>query len=182
MSTCKVRLKKLLNQSVNETQKSYLIDTVVRTGVSSPVSGDSVNVRIGIFADSNYNYQDNPHNRKVAIKIHPVKFKMKMKIGPNPFEPEKGQALAIELAPENSNNSVLLSGKFKIFDCMGNVVKMQNIDKSSGKIRMHWDGKDTDGRIVGAGTYCMELNIVNQNANSDLKLDLPEHIMIGVKR
>jgi flagellar hook assembly protein FlgD len=65
---------------------------------------------------------------------------------------------------------------------MGNVVKMQNIDKSSGKIRMHWDGKDTDGRIVGAGTYCMELNIVNQNANSDLKLDLPEHIMIGVKR
>lgn len=119
---------------------------------------------------------------KVANKVLPAKIRMKMQIGPNPFKPASGEVLTIELAPGTSNTSIALSGMIKIFDCMGNVVKTQSIGKSSGKLSIRWDGKNMDGRIVSAGTYYLKLNIVNENANNNQKIDLPAGIFIGVKR
>jgi hypothetical protein len=49
-----------------------------------------------------------------------------------------------------------------IYDAVGNIVKrieIKEINKSMGYYGIYWDGTNTFGRIVGAGTYLMTLSV-----------------------
>jgi hypothetical protein len=41
-----------------------------------PVNGDSININAGKIADKLNNFQDNVNNKRVALKVHPVRYKL----------------------------------------------------------------------------------------------------------
>jgi hypothetical protein len=107
--------------------------------------------------------------------------KITLKLGPNPFKPASGQILTIELVPGNGTGSTMLSGIFKIFDGMGNVVTVLNVSKSSGKFCAYWDGKNMKGVVVGAGTYFMKADVENRGVKTDVGGGGASNILIGVR-
>jgi hypothetical protein len=63
------------------------------------------------------------------------------------------------LKPLNGSNSY---GKGIIYDAVGNKVQkveIKEIDKSMGYYGIYWDGANSSGRIVGAGTYLIIIEI-----------------------
>ncbi len=67
---------------------------------------------------------------------------------------------SLPLKPVGTGNSIY--GYGVIYDAVGNIVKkieVKEVNKSIGYYGTYWDGTNTYGRIVGAGTYLMIMSV-----------------------
>jgi flagellar hook assembly protein FlgD len=73
---------------------------------------------------------------------------------PNPFNP----TTTIEYQIAKTSRVSL-----EIFDLLGQKIKtlVQN-NHPSGVYRVHWDGKDQSGNVIGSGVYLYQLKIGNE--------------------
>ncbi|MDG5815926.1 hypothetical protein QA601_12615 [Chitinispirillales bacterium ANBcel5] len=142
------------------------------------------------------NYQRNPLNRRVLMQVKSKPYAVVVRVINNPFQPSKskvpqfiraldpelpayGQVVVIE-PEEPLRRQVTLGGKASIYDVVKNpVVSDVRLipDNDNTRLYLVWDGRNSNGRVVGTGTYQAVLQI-----SDDRELDERKNVRIGVRR
>jgi fibro-slime domain-containing protein len=157
----------------------YKVD---KSGVNKSASGeDSVYIRPAAkLADNNNVIQANNKNKRVLLIIKPIPVSFDIRIGPNPFFPDK-EVDTIKIVPTSDiPDHVNLKATIKIFDSFGNQLTGEKpFDKVDGTTLIFtWNGKNRTGRIVGAGTYIGLIKVTDTKTGKSTL----SNIKIGVKR
>jgi uncharacterized repeat protein (TIGR01451 family) len=164
----------------------FTSDLVPRTGDSICINADnSVGDVPGIF-------QNNPRNRKVALKIMAGPSNLLISILRNPFIPRasldtfgisaSGTAITISSKKKNASLPDIAQATLAIFDVMGNPVHTDRFTSNGGRsvgnsYYFVWDGYNTNRRAVGAGIYIAVVSATEGSGASTKKT-----IKIGLKR
>jgi uncharacterized repeat protein (TIGR01451 family) len=159
-----------------------------------PRSGDSICIFAnGSVKDIPGTFQNNPVNRKVALRIMPAPSSIAIKVLKSPFTPHTsldslgirggtGTAIVIVSKKKNATLPDLASATIKIFDGLGNcvhedVLSTSNVTKDGNGYYFVWDGYNTKRRAVSSGVY---VALVNATENGGAPIS--KKIRIGVKR
>jgi len=139
--------------------------------VRFPENGDSVwmmvdivdNNPVPVFYDVSGNYQINPNNKKIPLIVKPIEYKVTVKVYPNPFTVgEKVRVVIKPITKMVEEVTQTLVAKLVIYDNIGNkVISVDNLRPNMtgvestipGAIEWLWDGRNSRGRMVAAGTY-----------------------------
>ena len=139
-----------------------------------PNSGDSVNINFSGsgLVDRDGNIQDNPANKRVALKMFPVPYTLDIKVGPNPFNPGIGQEVVIQIKPQTKMvEYIQIEATITIFDQLGNKVFHMSrshtdggpVSLTPGALEFTWSGHNLKGRKVGSGMYLAHIRAVDKN-------------------
>lgn len=159
------------SSTIGMTQNSFHRFLVPKT-VDTPIPFDGDTAWINVKADAADNAKDvveniqaNPENRRVPIKVVAPMFKLDVKAGPKPFDPNLGK-VTIRMKPKTTEaKEASFKVTLAIYDKVGNVVvaypkdPLPNIKVENGfivandSLKIEWDGRNSNGRIVGSGTY-----------------------------
>lgn len=150
--------------------------------------------------DKSGNIQSNPKNRKVPLTVLETPYDIVPKIINNPFKPNDeipevvrkayeaigiipplhGMVIVVE-PQEKILRNINLQGKLSVFDVVKNQI-MKDIpgvfDKQTQKLYFIWEGKNSNGRKVGTGTYTAVINI----SDTDKNVKKTRTLRLGVKR
>jgi hypothetical protein len=172
-----------LNLLQNNGNSSLFLITSIAV-VKYPSDGDLVYLNTNLsnpVADELHNQQNNPDNNRALLKVKPMPYSLYIKIGPNPLIVGR-EKVSIFVDP-NVNHSAAeqkIRSSVTIFDPMGNKVFISKPYESSSSepiINIIWDGRNTKGRFVGAGTYIAVVKSENlYNRSKDIT-----KLKIGVK-
>ncbi len=184
----KVVLDKILSQNGNK------VDYLVKNPEVFPVNGDMINIKENKIADDLNNLQAVPDNKWVGLKVESVPYSLITNIGPNPFKAGTNVVYITVDALTKMKEIVVFESEMVIYDKMGNLVielkpkkeKVSVPDKCNpGKnvdlSAFIWDGTNSKGRYVGAGTYVAVVKVVDKNATNNAK-PISKKVYIGVKR
>ncbi|MDG5815925.1 hypothetical protein QA601_12610 [Chitinispirillales bacterium ANBcel5] len=151
---------------------------------------------ISDIRDEASNYQRNPLNRRVLLNVKIKPYNLVARVINNPYEPSRsqipqfiraldptlslyGQVVIIE-PEETLRRNVTLKGKAFIYDVVKNPV-LTDIellaDESQNRLYLVWDGRNSNGRKVGSGTYQAVFQI-----NDNQGLNERKTVRIGVRQ
>ena len=111
----------------------------------------------------------NPIQKKITFQTKPTSVKNNnptpeeftlQNVYPNPFEPNKGNALFRVKIPNGTQD-----GKFTIFNLLGQIVKkvnLSNLDTENGIFEFNWNGLQENGSFLPAGIYFYQIRIDDQ--------------------
>jgi hypothetical protein len=183
------------------TRASFLVRSMA--GVEYPVGGDSVRINpVAAIADDNYAIQDHPGNKRVALAAQRRQYALTVNVGPNPFTPGKDRIMLAGNPPISTGTTIVIDPQLKgsttvfsdaaitIFDAVGSVVArckgfndhsqaMLQLYRVPGKDLLYilWSGKNSNGRIVGSGTYAAFLTVLDTEG-----FKIQKRFLIGVMR
>ncbi len=151
-------------------------------GVDFPSESDMICIasEAGV-EDFQSNTQSNPANRKAALEIKPIPIEYAVKTGPNPFDPAQSVLTIIVEPLVNISGLVDYTVDFAIYDHLAKRIhsSFYHCDRFEEKIvQIFWDGTNSNGRVVGSGSYVAILSIRNLRDQTIRR----EKIMLGVKR
>ena len=134
-----------------------------------PTSSDSVWINVGgaVTMDAQGTVQKNPENRRVKLSVRPVKMKINVKVGPNPFNSTKPIVFIVDPTLKIAD-LVNVEARISIYDALGNVVFRPDPKKNppgDTKVQFSWDGRNLKGRKVGNGTYMAVVQCKNLLTN-----------------
>jgi hypothetical protein len=169
-------------------------------GVEFPNQKDSIRIDVSRkVSDRKGNVQTFSENRFAPMRTNPIPFNVLVKKGPNPFKPSaetrkpSTYAEAVDLAkrdlgtlfiftPDTTRikREVSVEGTIKILDVFGNVIRDEKCIPDEGKTKVYffWNGRNSSGRIVGAGTYVVVVNVINEG----VPLEKVKPFKVSVKR
>ncbi len=188
--------------------RTYLFRVDSIHGVSYPSTGDLIWIAAGNVADQNGAPQAIADNKRVAMTVKAKPYNLNIQIGPQPFRPGKapiGRAIAgqfdglrisngvaVVIDPRTAlQNGVELDVEAAVYDAVGNMIdKVDGVNGISdnlqavrhgvsSKLYCFWNGKNRNGRYVGAGTYMIMLKITD-NAPGDDSNQIVETKVLGV--
>lgn len=129
--------------------------------VEYPADGDLLRIRVGEIEDTGGNVQNSPHNPQVHLEVDYPELSVLISVGPVPFTPP--DALLLVARPDKALPGSVgsISGKVWVYDCVGNAMlsKEEMIPTGDGAVSCSWDGRNTNGRIVGSGVYLAVIEI-----------------------
>ncbi|HON11344.1 MAG TPA: FlgD immunoglobulin-like domain containing protein [Chitinispirillaceae bacterium] len=148
-------------------QVVFVVDSI-ESGIR-PTSSDSVwiNVDGAVTMDAQGTVQTNPENRRVKLSVRPVKMKINVKVGPNPFNSTKPIVFIVDPTLKIAD-LVNVEARISIYDALGNVVFRPDPKKNppgDTKVQFSWDGRNLKGRKVGNGTYMAVVQCKNLLTN-----------------
>ncbi|MCL2241468.1 MAG: glycosyl hydrolase family 8 [Chitinispirillia bacterium] len=125
-----------------------------------PAVGDSVRIKPSGEVRNNFGYgQTNVNNTAVALKVKFPGLKYVIKAGPSPSRDNVRIWITVEPFLETAFD--VLDPKVQIFDILGRTVAMTGknlaVEKYAGEYRLTWDGCNMKGRLVGTGTYLIQV-------------------------
>ncbi|MBD3418580.1 MAG: hypothetical protein GF398_00535 [Chitinivibrionales bacterium] len=173
----------------------YLVSSI--DGITFPEDEDSIWISAASrITDLNGNIQDNAGNRKTAMNVKDLEFKLQIGVTNNPFVPGKSRigntfaslpevkngygTLVIVDPVVRATDDVALTSQCTIYDPLGNVIVANTEmakDPNSNKRYLFWDGTNRFGRRVGSGSYLAMVRIDVQGKDTKV-----EQLMIGVAR
>jgi len=172
-------------------------------GVEFPDKSDSIRIDVAEkVIDRNGNAQKYEDNRYAPMTSMQIPFTVSVKSGPNPFTPtvdndnirsysdaadaaDEGKGIMILFTPDTTRikSEVNLGGTIDvtIFDAFGNIVRKEKClsDENKSNVYFFWDGRNRNGRIVGAGTYVVDVKIKNEG---DIHVEEVPRFKVSVKR
>jgi hypothetical protein len=156
----------------------------VNPGAPYAAGGDSIWISTGtspLVSDTSGYAQRNPLNHRVILHVTTPPPKWDVHISKNPFTPGRGFSTIIS---DSSQTPIMDPDQYtvtiSIFDVIGNLVitkSMDQKDKSVANWTCSWDGRNKNGRAVGAGVYSGIITVNKNNAANSTK-----RIHIGIKR
>ncbi len=151
---------------LQQTGKNANTCTFVVTSVEGngyPQAGDSVFINVdGKIIDIYQNQQDNPLNRRVVLTVVSPPINITIKAGPSPFNPEKENVKIIVNSGAKTKIEVRLTISITIVDGFGNCV-FRDEKTITDELKCVWNGRNLNGRIVGAGTYVVYVSVRNES-------------------
>ncbi|MBN1307159.1 MAG: hypothetical protein JXA18_04530 [Chitinispirillaceae bacterium] len=120
-------------------------------------------------------------NKKVPITVKRSPFKLKVLVGPNPFNPNGGETVSIlikakaKVAEETTYKTNLV-----IYDKVGNVVYQPPEMVAVDSCQLEWAGTNKQNRIVGNGTYLAYVKVLYTTKGETTAWN--EIIKLGVRR
>jgi hypothetical protein len=133
-----------------------------------PRTGDSICIAAnGSVADVPGMKQNNPVNRKAALKIMAGPPDLVITVVKNPFSrdslslpgiAERGMAITISSRKKNNSLPDIAQATLAIYDALGNCVHTDRFAAGGGRVSANsyyftWDGRNTKRRAVGTGIY-----------------------------
>ncbi len=192
---------KVANAFINtgdQSQQVFLVTSY--DGVEFPNQKDSIRIDVSRkVSDRKGNVQTFSENRFAPLKTNKIPFTVLVKKGPNPFKPSadtkkpstyaEAAALAKRdlgslflFTPDTTRikREVSVEGTIKILDPFGNVIRDEQCipDEAKRKVYFFWDGRNSAGRLVGAGTYIVVVNVINEG----VPLEKVKPFKVSVKR
>jgi hypothetical protein len=185
---------------------NFIVDSL-NSRLKYPRNGDSVWINAtSLICASNGFAQYNPANRRVAMEVKPMPYKIEIHAGPNPFDPaqpvtytvngKSRSGLTFEIDPlanlddDGTGKEIVLDCAISIYDALGNLVgscsgpndpggniRMEK-DNLSGKVYFFWNGYNLNNRNVGSGSYLAVFKIADNRGN---RVDCPP-VLVGVAR
>jgi hypothetical protein len=153
---------RLLLQQIGKTANTYSFVVTSVEGNGYPQTGDSVFINInGKISDIHQNLQENPLNRRVVFAVVAPPLNITIKTGPSPFNPEKENVKIIVNSGTKSKTEIRMAIVIVIFDGIGNCV-FRNEKTVVNEWLCEWNGRNLNGRIVGAGTYIARVSVRNE--------------------
>lgn len=150
-----------------------------------PDKRDSVFINpVSAIGDTFGNLQNNPGNRRVPLTVietvTPPDFQLNM--GPNPFNPLRGDTIAITINPNNGNarNKPLHIPRLTIYDQVGTMVFTRQWPATSEVMHLGWNGINKKGRVVGTGTYIGFIMLFDR-IGKPLQTSFANPLKIGVR-
>ncbi len=155
-----------------------------------PQAQDSVNIDIlASISDLKMIYQNNEDNRYAPISTGSSDLLLKILITKNPGmhtdtyiangKTINGIGIKVNILGSGWPSGMEMAGNLKILDAVGNIVNEIEgtpISDHSG-FWFHWNGRNTNNRLVHSASYLGLIKIVNLSEN----ISSEEKIMIGVK-
>ena len=158
----------------------------------APRTGDSICIEANnSVGDAPGTFQNNPVNRKVALRVIPPPSDLVISVLRNPFNPNTffdlsgitGQGTAITISRKKmASLPDLASATIQIFDALGNRVYETHFSQNSvitigNSYYFIWNGFNTNGRSVGSGVYIAVVDAIESTGVSTKKT-----MRIGVKK
>jgi fibro-slime domain-containing protein len=169
---------RLLLQQIGKNANTYSFVVTSVEGKGYPQTGDSVFINInGKIGDIHQNLQENPLNRRVAFAVVSPPLNITIKTGPSPFNPEKENVKIIVNSGTKSKTEVRMAITISIIDGIGNCV-FRDEKTVVDEWLCEWNGRNRNGRIVGAGTYIVHVSVRNESTGKMIS----EIKKIAVKR
>jgi hypothetical protein len=182
----------------DQSQQVFLVTSY--NGVEFPNQKDSIRIDVSRkVSDRKGNVQTFSENRFALLRTNPIPFNVLVKKGPNPFKPSaetkkpSTYAEAADLAKRDLGSlflftpdttrikrEVSVEGTIRILDPFGNLIRDEKCipDEAKTKVYFFWDGRNSAGRLVGAGTYVVVVNVVNEG----VPLEKVKPFKVSVKR
>ncbi|MFW5775561.1 MAG: FN3 associated domain-containing protein, partial [Chitinivibrionales bacterium] len=187
---------------VSQSDNQAIFRVMDISGMEYLQSGDLINIHEeSLTGDRLGNFQTNPDNRKVPMKVNPQPYTVVFKAGPNPFrlgqeikaveglDIHTGIAIMADFQGNLGSRAQQIQARIQIYDGVHNLVCESNregnssspvqyaitTDKST-KVVFLWNGQNHAGRKVGAGTYQAIVEIIDPSGNI-----ITEDIPIGVQ-
>jgi hypothetical protein len=182
----------------------FIVDSL-DSRVKYPRTGDSVWINTtGLVSALNGLVQLNQANRRVALEVKPMPYKIEIHAGPNPFDPARPvvingksySGITFEIDPltnlddDGTGMGTVLDCALSLYDVMGNLigscsgpndqrgnVRMEK-DKLSSKVYFFWSGHNMNNRQVGCGSYLAVFKISDNRGN---RVVCPP-VLVGVAR
>jgi fibro-slime domain-containing protein len=169
-----LRIKELSHVS---TKYTFVVLEVKGTGYPSNTDSVYINPAAKI-SDASGNVQGNAKNRRVLLKVNPIKLKFKSSAGPSPFVPGRDKVNITVDPAVRSRNEIDIYAHIYIFDPLGNCV-FNKEDRSNKLISFQWDGRNRSGRLVGIGTYLLIAEMINMKT---AYTQVERHLIGAVKK
>jgi Glycosyl hydrolase family 9/Cellulase N-terminal ig-like domain len=175
---------KVANAFANGTDQSQQVFLVtVYNGVEFPNQKDSIRIDVSRrVSDRKGNVQTFSDNRFAPMKITQIPFDLlvKVKSGPNPIKPsaetpkpstyteasdlakrELGSLFLFTTDTTRGKREVSFEGTIRILDPFGNLIRDEKCkpDETTTKLYFFWDGRNSQGRLVGTGTYKVVVSV-----------------------
>lgn len=136
-------------------------------GDQYPSRSDSVWINPeGLISDLNSNFQINPFNKRVLLKMRVTPVKFSYKIGPNPFNPLTNNVKIWVDPSVRTREALNITAKVSIYDPYGNRV-YRGINSSllseTTVLKYEWNGTNLSGRRVADGTYLVVIKAEDLN-------------------
>jgi len=142
----------VLSQSGNKV--IYKIESTVPESMVA-IKGDLIWIKPDTpVGDTSGNNQTNPKNRRAVIDVIQPDSDWDAKVGPNPVDFTALETVTVKFFPKRAIDIKGFTAKITIVDPMGNVVKKSDMELKDRAFLYTWnDGRNLNGRKVGAGTY-----------------------------
>lgn len=148
-------------KELNHVSAKYTFVVLEVKGTGYPSNTDSVYINQSAkISDISGNVQGNAKNRRVLLKVNPIKLSFKSSAGPSPFVPGHDK-VNITIDPAvRSRNEIDIYAHIYIFDPLGNCIYDKE-DRSNKLISFQWNGMNRNGRLVGIGTYLLLAEMID---------------------
>jgi len=144
---------RLLLQQIGKNSNTYTYVVTSIEGNGYPQTGDSVFINVdGKVSDIHQNLQENLLNRRVVLAVVSPDIRITIKMGPSPFNPELETAKIVVNSGTKTRTEVKMAITISIIDAIGNCV-YRDEKTVVDELKSEWNGRNRNGRIVGAGTY-----------------------------
>ncbi|MBN1602327.1 MAG: fibro-slime domain-containing protein [Chitinispirillaceae bacterium] len=125
------------------------------SGKGYPSTSDSVYINPeATIEDAARNVQNNTANRRVNLKVQPIKLRFSLSAGPSPFIPGVEKVYITVDPAVRTRNEIDIHAHAYIFDPLGTCI-YDTQDRSNQTIKLEWNGTNRKGRQVGTGTYLL---------------------------
>jgi hypothetical protein len=194
---------KVANAFANGTDQSQQVFLVTAyNGVEFPNQKDSIRIDVSRrVSDRKGNVQTFSENRFAPMKTTQISFDLlvKVKSGPNPIKPsaetpkpstyaeasdlakrELGSLFLFTTDTTRGKREVTYEGTIRILDPFGNLILDEKCkpDETKTKLYFFWDGRNSKGRLVGAGTYIVVVSVYD----AGVLLGKVKSLKVSVKR
>jgi fibro-slime domain-containing protein len=151
-----LRLKELSRIS-----NKILFTVLEVSGKGYPSNSDSIYINPAAnLSDIGNNMQNNTGNRRVRLKVQPIKLQFFCNAGPSPFIPGQ-EMITITVDPTvRTRNEIDIQSHAYIFDQLGSCI-FDVIERSNKTIKHQWNGSNRNGRLVGTGTYLLVVEMTD---------------------
>jgi fibro-slime domain-containing protein len=166
-------------KELNHASAKYTFVVLEVKGTGYPSNADSVYINPPAkISDIAGNVQGNVKNRRVLLKVNPIKLRFRSSAGPSPFVPGLDKVNITVDPAVRSRNEIDIYAHIYIFDPLGNCV-FNKEDRSNKLISVQWDGRNRSGRLVGIGTYLLIAEMVNMKTTYT---QIERHLIGAVKK
>jgi fibro-slime domain-containing protein len=125
------------------------------SGKGYPSTSDSLYINPeATVEDAANNVQNNAANRRVKLKVQPIKLRFSLSAGPTPFVPGVEKILITVDPAVRTRNEIDIHAHAYVFDPLGTCI-YDTQDRSNQAIKLEWNGTNRKGRQVGTGTYLL---------------------------
>ncbi|HMA64877.1 MAG: hypothetical protein ACM31E_08615, partial [Fibrobacterota bacterium] len=150
---------RLLLKQIGKNANTYTFVVTSVEGNGYPRSGDSVFINVdGKISDIHQNLQENSLNRRVLLAVISPDIRIAIKIGPSPFNPDLETIKIVVNSGIKTKTEVRMAITISIIDAIGNCV-YKDEKTIVDELKSEWNGRNRNGRIVGAGTYIVYFTV-----------------------
>lgn len=138
---------------------AFLIQTF-DPATATPSRGDSIWINEQMMiADTGLVYQVNGNNRRVLLNIKYPPVEWSVVVGPNPFN-NRNELQTIKVVSITHADAANFKASIRIYDGVGNTVTdIPTLGIEDKSFVYRWNGTNTHGRFVGAGTYLASVRV-----------------------